>query len=114
MTGLVHDHVIVGAGSAGCVLAARLTEDPDTNVLVLEAGPDYRVDEAPAAVTSISPMTLLTSSDTGAYRWDDLDSARTAAQERINLLRGRGTGGSSAVNGMLAVRPEADDLDAWV
>lgn len=113
MTRPVHDHVIVGAGSAGCVLAARLTEDREISVLVLEAGPDYRAADAPAAVTSISPMTLLTSSDTGAYRWDDLDSARTAAQEPINLLRGRGTGGSSAVNGMLAVRPEADDLDAW-
>lgn len=107
------DYVIVGAGSAGSVIAARLTEDADTTVILLEAGPDYRVAEAPPSIRSVSPMQVLTSSDNSAYRWDDLKSHRTNTQTPMTLMRGRGVGGSSSVNGMLAVRPEPGDLDAW-
>lgn len=107
------DYVIVGAGSAGCVLAARLTEDPDTHVVLLEAGADYRSVDAPDSVKAISPMTVLSSSDDGRFRWDDLQAHRTSRQDGIMLWRGRGAGGSSSVNGMLAIRPEPDDLDDW-
>ncbi|MFT7648180.1 MAG: 5-(hydroxymethyl)furfural/furfural oxidase [Candidatus Poriferisodalaceae bacterium] len=107
------DHLIIGGGSAGCVLAARLSENPAVNVVILEAGPDHRAADVPTAIRSVSPIQVLTSSDDAAYRWDDLDAARTDQQEAVNLLRGRGVGGSSTVNGMLAVRPEADDLNQW-
>jgi len=106
-------YLIVGAGSAGCVLAARLTEDPAIEVTLLEAGSDYRVADAPASVRAISPMRVLTSSDDSRFRWDDLTAVRTSAQPEVMLWKGRGTGGSSSVNGMLAVRPEPDDLHTW-
>jgi 5-(hydroxymethyl)furfural/furfural oxidase len=107
------DFVIIGGGSAGCVLAARLSQDPSVTVMLIEAGPDHRAANAPASIQSVSPIQVLNSSDDAAYRWDDLDAARTDGQEATNLLRGRGVGGSSAVNGMLAVRPEPGDLDGW-
>lgn len=107
------DYLIVGGGSAGCVLASRLTEDPETQVLLLEAGPDYRSADAPGSVKAISPMRVLTSSDDARFRWDDLTAHRTTRQEAIMIWRGRGVGGSSTVNGMLAVRPEPADLDLW-
>jgi 5-(hydroxymethyl)furfural/furfural oxidase len=107
------DYLIVGGGSAGCVLAARLSEDPTTRVVLLEAGPDYRAADAPGSVKAISPMQVLTSSDDARFRWDDLTAHRTTEQEAIMIWRGRGIGGSSSVNGMLAVRPEPADLDQW-
>jgi choline dehydrogenase len=103
----VYDYVIVGAGSAGCVLASRLTENPDIRVLVLEAGPPDDADEIriPAAVNLLFKTT---------YDWD----YQTVPQQRaggrsIYWPRGRVLGGSSSINAMIYVRGSRYDYDTW-
>jgi choline dehydrogenase len=103
----MYDYVIVGAGSAGCVLAARLTEDPDVNVLLLEAGP-------PDANQNIHvPLGYLKLAGT------ELDWGYISAPEprcdnrRIPLPRGRVLGGSSSVNAMVYIRGNRRDYDEW-
>jgi choline dehydrogenase len=103
----VYDYVIVGAGSAGCVLAARLSENPSTQVLLLEAGPPDDADEIhiPAA------LNLLFKS---AYDWD----FQTVPQERadgrsIYWPRGKMLGGSSSMNAMIYIRGNRYDYDTW-
>jgi choline dehydrogenase len=103
-----YDYVIVGAGSAGAVLAARLTEDPRTRVLLLEAGPEassWRLD-MPAAVGSL----LASERFNWNYRSDPephLDG------RRLVHPRGRVLGGSSSINGMVYLRGHALDYDGW-
>lgn len=101
------DHVIVGAGSAGCVLANRLTEDPATKVLLVEAGPSDKPREihVPAAFSKV----LRTERD-WAYE--------TAPQpnldgRRIYWPRGKTLGGSSSINAMIYMRGNAADYDEW-
>lgn len=101
-----YDAIIVGAGSAGCVLAARLSEDPDTEVLLLEAGPDYPDPaEVPSAI--LSSHVLPDDHDWGTASEPGYAGHPTA------LLRGKVVGGSSAVNAAVAARGLPSDYDGW-
>ena len=102
------DYVIVGGGSAGCVLAARLAEDPGTRVLLLEAGPSPDdVDEihVPAAYNRLFRT---------KYDWNYVTLPQERADARpVYWPRGRVLGGSSAMNAMIYIRGNRLDYDAW-
>jgi choline dehydrogenase len=104
------DYVIVGAGSAGCVLAGRLSEDPDVKVLLLEAGPadhawDWRL-HMPAALAY--PLKGKT------YNWHyETEPEPSMDGRKMYCPRGRVLGGSSSINGMAYVRGHARDYDRW-
>jgi choline dehydrogenase len=103
----VYEYVIVGAGSAGCVLASRLTENPDTSVLVLEAGPPDDASEIhiPAALNTLFKTT---------YDWDyQTVPQQRAADRSIYWPRGRVLGGSSSMNAMIYIRGSRQDYDTW-
>jgi choline dehydrogenase len=103
------DYVIVGAGSAGCVLSARLTEDPNASVVLLEAGGKDRHPyiHVPAGFLRLLEHPSIT------WRSRTRPHADTDDRELV-FPRGRGLGGSSSINGLLYVRPFAHDIDDWV
>lgn len=100
------DEIVVGAGSAGAVIAARLSEQPERRVLLLEAGPDYpTLEELPGDLRD--PWISLVAHDWGF-------SATATAGHSFPYPRGKVTGGSSAVNNAAATRGLAPDFDRWV
>ncbi len=103
-----YDYIIVGAGSAGCVLANRLSEDGTKTVLLIEAGTR---DVSPYIHI---PAAIVKAIGNPALDWMHLTEPDASRDGRVDLWSaGKGLGGSSSINGMLYVRGSPDDYDAW-
>ena len=102
------DYVVVGAGSAGCVLANRLSEDPDTKVTLLEAG------GSDSSIFIKMPAGFLQLMQSGSKDWGYETTPQThLGGRRIHSPRGKVLGGSSSVNGQVYVRGDRSDFDQW-
>ena len=108
------DVIVVGAGSAGCVVASRLSEDPQRRVLLIEAGADTGHEPLPDALRSPNYWDFLHSRELQSkYVWPDILARPTDARPAGLYWRGRGLGGSSAVNAMTAIRGVGQSFDLW-
>lgn len=103
-----YDYIIIGAGSAGCVLANRLSEDPSTSVLVLEFGGSDR------SVLIQMPSAFSIPMNTKKYNWRyETEPEPYLDGRRIHCPRGKVLGGSSSINGLVYIRGHAYDFDEW-
>ena len=103
-----YDYIIVGAGSAGCVLAARLTEDPGTRALVLEFGGSDRS----VFIQMPSAFSIPMNGDKYNWRYHTAPEPGLGGR-RVHCPRGKVLGGSSSINGLVYMRGHALDFDEW-
>jgi 5-(hydroxymethyl)furfural/furfural oxidase len=113
----MYDYVILGGGSSGCVLAARLSEDPRASVMLIEAGKDVTAETAPADVLASYPGRAYFNPDftwpgltvlLGNASTNDPEGRRRARYEQASIL-----GGGSSINGLIANRGAPSDYDGW-
>lgn len=104
-----YDYVVVGGGSAGAIVAARLAEDPDARVLVLEAGPEN------TSYWSRVPLGFAKILFNPKYMWLDWETQpdKSLGGKAYSLPSGKVLGGSSSINGLVHVRGNPGDYDAW-
>jgi choline dehydrogenase len=108
MSSMSYDYIIVGAGSAGCVLANRLSEDPNASVLLLETGGSDR------SIFIQMPTALSIPMNTKKYAWQfETEEEPHLDNRKMHCPRGKVLGGSSSINGMVYVRGHAKDFDEW-
>ena len=106
-----YDYIVIGAGSAGAIIATRLTEDPTKSVLLLEAGPDYAdMESLPDEVRYGNA--IATSIMTSDHNWQFTGRATDEAEPML-VPRGKITGGSSAINAQIFLRGDPGDYDNW-
>lgn len=107
-----YDYIILGAGSAGCTIASRLSDDPNKSILLLEAGPDYPDFESYPDDLKFGYDQTASAID-APHNWSFQGNTTDLQTEPMPVPRGRVVGGSSAINGQVLLRGIPEDYDGW-